>query len=338
MNMDLTLRTLLDIETDQIIWCDLLGNILFVNTSAALRLGKNENDLLNNSIWDIYPESYKFHHQILMNQAIKNCHLIKVKNKDHDAWLETTLFPICGVENKVESVVLITKEISSFVETEDRLKQVLLQLINAQEEERYRISRDLHDEIGQRMTSLVLQFRVIKDSIENGKQITIEEISNSLQDIETINKQIRQIFYQLYPPSLNRMALSKVLEAFCMTMGESNHFQVDFNCQVDLLDLKESQNLAIYRFYQEGFNNVIKHAVASAVWINIDYSDEQIYLSLEDNGVGFDQEKVEYGVGLHGITERFAVLNGKIKIESAPGKGTRLSGFLPVMTETEKVK
>jgi PAS domain S-box-containing protein len=334
--MEQSLRTLLDTETDQILWCDLFGNLLFVNASAAQRLGKKENELINNSIWDVYLESFKSHHQILMNQAIKNGHAIKVKNKYHDLWQETTFHPICGEDNKVGSVVIITREISLFVETEDRLKQILLQLINAQEDERYRISRDLHDEIGQRMTSLVLQLRVVKDSIENGKQITVDEISNSVRDLETINKQVRQIFYQLYPPSLNRMALSKVLEAFCKTMGESNNLQIDFNCQMDLLDLKESQNLAIYRFIQEGFNNVIKHSAASAVWINLDCSDGRVYISLEDNGIGFDQKQVKYGVGLHGIGERFDVLNGNLKIESAPGKGTRISGVLPVINEAEK--
>lgn len=336
--MDLSLHKLLDIETDQIIQCDLLGNVLFLNASAAKRIGKNKNDLLNSSIWDVYPESYRSHHQILMNQVIKNGHPLKVKNKDQDSWLETTFYPIYDFDNKIEFVAIIIKEISNVVETEDRLKQVLLQLINAQEDERYRISRDLHDEIGQRMTSLVLQLRVIKDSIENGKQITFNEIGDSVRDLETINKQVRQIFYQLYPPSLNRMALSKVLEAFCTTMGETSNLQVDFNCQVDLLELKESQSLAIYRFFQEGMNNVIKHAFASGVWINLDSSDGNINLSLEDNGNGFDQDLVKYGLGLNGIRERFTVLNGRFKIESAPGKGTRISGALPVLSETEKVK
>jgi len=334
--MDLSLQKLLDIETDQIIWCDLSGNVIFVNTSAARRFCKNENDIINNSIWNVYPESIKAHHQILWNQAIRNGHPLKVKNKLQESWFETTFSPISGGEGKAESVVLIAREISSVIEAEDRYKQVLLQLINAQEDERNRISRDLHDEIGQRMTSLVLQLRMVKDSIENGKQITVDEIRNSVRDLETINKQVRQIFYQLYPPSLNRMALSKVLAAFCTTMGEANNLQIDFNCQVELLDLKETQNLAIYRFFQEGLNNVIKHAVASAAWINLDCSDGYINLSLEDNGKGFDQDEVDYGVGLRGISERFSLLNGKIKIESDPGKGTRISGVLPIITETEK--
>jgi PAS domain S-box-containing protein len=336
--MDLSLQTLLDIETDQIACCDLSGKLLFVNTAAAYRFGKPPKELINNSIWDVYPESYKSHHQILMNQVIKNHKPIKVKNKDNNSWLETTLFPFRGMDNTVESVVFITREVSSFVETEDRLKQVLLQLVNAQEDERYRISRDLHDEIGQRMTSLILQLRAVKDSVETGKQITIDEINNSVRDLETINKQVRQVFYQLYPPSLNRMSLPKVLEAFCNTMGEANNLHVDFNCQENFPELSENQNLVIYRFYQEGLNNVIKHAVASSVWINLDCSDGGINLSLEDNGSGFDRKKVDYGVGLHGIDERFTVLNGNLKIETTPGKGTRLSAFIPLAKELTKQK
>jgi PAS domain S-box-containing protein len=333
-----SLQTLLDFETDQIAWIDLNCMLLFINSAATRRFGTNKKELVGCSIWDVYPESYKSHHQFLVNHVIKNCHSITAKNRDHTSWFETFFYPILGRNDKVESVVLITKEISSIIETEDRLKKALLQLINAQEDERYRISRNLHDEIGQRMTSLILQLRLVKDSIENGKQITYEEISNSFSDLEIISKQVRQIFYQLYPPSLNRVALNKVLEAFFTTMGETSKLQIDFNCQLELPELKESQNLAIYRFFQEGLNNVIKHATASALWVNLDYSDGNVYLSLEDNGCGFDQNQIERGVGLHGIEERFIVLNGKIKIESTPGKGTRISGVLPILAEMENIK
>jgi PAS domain S-box-containing protein len=335
--MDSTLRTLLDIETDQIMWCDLVGNLIFINASAAQKLKKSADELINTSIWNVYPESCKAHHQILMHQAIKNGRSVAVKNKIHNSWVETIISPIHGADDKVESVVFITRDISLFIETENRLKQVLMQLINAQEDERYRISRDLHDEIGQRMTSLILQLRAIKDSVETGKGISMDEINNSIRDIETINKQVRQVFYQLYPPSLNRLSLPKVLEAFCTSIGEANNLKIDFNCQDGLPELQEKQNLVIYRFFQEGLNNVIKHSASTAVWINLDYSAGNIYFSLEDNGRGFDKDRVKYGVGLNGINERLSSLNGRLKIESAPGKGTRLSGVLPVIMEVEKI-
>lgn len=335
--MDSTLRTLLDIETDQIACCDLVGNLVFLNASAANVFGKTIKELINTSIWNVYPESCKPHHQILMNQVIKNNQPVTVKNKIHDSWFETQLFPIHGADDKVDRVVFICRDISSFVGTEIRLKQVLMQLINAQEDERYRISRDLHDEIGQRMTFLILQLRAVKDSVETGKNITIDEISNTIRDLETINKQVRQVFYQLYPPSLNKMPLPKVLEAFCTSIGEANNLQVDFNCQEGLPELNEKQNLVVYRFFQEGLNNVIKHANSTAVWINLDCSDGRIYFSIEDNGSGFNQERVKYGVGLLGISERLSTLNGKLKIESAPGKGTRLSGVLPQIMDLEKI-
>ncbi|MHB8136535.1 MAG: PAS domain-containing protein [Anaerolineaceae bacterium] len=118
--MDLSLQKLLDIETDQIIWCDLSGKVIFVNTSAVRRFCKNENDIINNSIWNVYPESIKAHHQILWNQAIRNGHPLKVKNKLQESWFETTFSPISGGEGKAESVVLIAREISSVIEAEER--------------------------------------------------------------------------------------------------------------------------------------------------------------------------------------------------------------------------
>jgi signal transduction histidine kinase len=89
----------------------------------------------------------------------------------------------------------------------------------------------------------------------------------------------------------------------------------------------------IYRLIQEGLANAVKHASASSAWVNLDASEKEITVSLEDNGQGYDVKTARAGMGLDGIRERFEMLNGSFEIESSPGKGTHLWGSLPVPDE-----
>jgi len=120
-----------------------------------------------------------------------------------------------------------------------------------------------------------------------------------------------------------------VLEAFCSTFEETNNLHVDFSCQEEIPELPDIYDKAIYRFVQEGLANVAKHARASSAWINLDYTDGDLNISVEDNGQGFNMNSIIEGIGLHGIRERFLMLGGSMDIESSSGKGTRLSGTIP---------
>lgn len=320
---------LLDADADSIILVDLNGTVLFLNSSAAQRYGKSVDEIIGNCVWDVYASETKNHHKILVNQVIQTGHPITIRYKDKERWSQTIFFPIQGKDNQVGNIALFTSDVTAQISAEEQLKQVLMELINVQEDERHRISQDLHDDVGQKMTALVFELRAIKNSVENDQKVSLEEINAVIRNLELIIKHVRQIFYQLYPPSLTRTALPKVLAGFCSTFEQTNNIPIDFSCQDEIPELPDNYVVAIYRFVQEGLTNVSKHAKASAAWINLDYIDDDLSISVEDNGIGFDQKRVNEGIGLHGIRERFLMLGGSIEIESAPGKGTRLSGTIP---------
>jgi signal transduction histidine kinase len=213
------------------------------------------------------------------------------------------------------------------------LKNVALRLITIQEDERRRISQDLHDDIGQRMTGLILNLRSIKNSMPPDHKAIINQLDTSISDLEITTRQLRQIFYQLYPPSLNKMALTKVLSAFCTSFAETNRLRIDFSCKEEIPTVSNVYATAIYRFIQEGLTNSVKHANATAAWVNLDATENEISVSLEDNGTGFDVRSIEAGMGLTGIRERFYYLNGIFEIESSKDRGTRLFGSLPINHE-----
>jgi signal transduction histidine kinase len=320
---------LLDAEAYEVIFVDLEGNILFINDSASQRYHKSSKALIGICIWDLYPHTHLNYLKILLNQVAATGQPIKSNFTENGQWNQTTIYPIKGKGKRVDGIALCIHNVTHQMEKEEQFKRVVLELINAQEDERFRISRDLHDDTGQRMTALLLQLRSIKDIIENDRNVAKEEVNNAILNLETIVKHIRQIFYQLTPPSLNRVALPKVLDAFCSSVEEANGIHVDFSCQEEMPELLENQVTVIYRFVQEGLTNVIKHSGATSAWVNLDYTDGDLNISLEDNGNGFDIKNTVEGLGLRGIRQRFISLNGCFEIESAPGKGTRLNGTLP---------
>ena len=321
--------SILDAFGDHITLVDSKGLVLFSNKTASQKYTKSDNEIINTLVWELYADTNISHFQILFNQVVETGEPISVTHKIKDRWNRTLIYPIRGKENPVEEIAICSRDITLQVNAEEQLKRVLLELITAQENERQRISQDLHDDVGQRMTALVFELKSIKDALLAGQSVTADEMNTIIRNVETILKHIRQIFYQLHPPSLSKMALPRVLEAFCSSFEESHGLKVDFSNQEEFPELPNSYNIAIYRFIQEGLTNVFKHAQATAAWINLDYTEDDINVSLEDNGNGFDPKLIIEGIGLHGIRERFLILNGNIDIESSPGKGTRLSGTIP---------
>lgn len=325
---------LLDAEEDAIVLVDLHGTILFLNASTAQRYGRSSEELIGSDLWDIYPSAYKTHHRILLNQAAQTGHSITVRHKDNEQWFQTLIYPIQEDKHEIVRVAFYIRDITAQVHAEEKLKQVLLELITAQEDERHRISQDLHDDVGQKMTALVFELRAMKETVGKDQSLSLKEINSVIRNMELIIKNVRQIFYQLYPPSITRMDLSKVLAGFCSTFEETNNVHIDFSCQEGIPELPDNFVIALYRFVQEGLTNVAKHAKATAAWVNLDYIDGDLTISLEDNGVGFDLTQVREGIGLHGIRERFLMLGGSIEVESTSGKGTRLAGTIPFRNES----
>jgi two-component system sensor histidine kinase UhpB len=216
------------------------------------------------------------------------------------------------------------------MQAEKRLKQLTQRLITIQEAERKRISQDLHDDIGQSMTVLLLRLNEILNGASSENREIEAELLNVIQSVDLLMNHVRQLARQLYPPPLDSVPLPKALESLCSSFSQDAKLYVDFSSDKDLPPIPPLQATVLYRQVQEGLNNVVKYAKATSVWINLDYIDGEVGLSLEDNGQGFDLNAIENGMGLRSLEERFRLLNGRFEIESTPGEGTRLCSFLPL--------
>jgi PAS domain S-box-containing protein len=319
---------LLNFSPDGITLVTSEGTIVFANETTCRHYGKAMDALIGTSIWDCIPSDKVAHWRIILKQVIETGQPIAFVDQDNGIWNKLVFHPI-HLEPPVKMIALYALDITQQINAEERLKRLTLQLVTLQEDERRRISQDLHDDIGQSMTALILGLKAIDGAVTAGEKDIGQQIKDAIRSVEAIMKQVRQVFYQLHPPSLDVLPLAQALESFCHTFSQQTGLHVDFNSET-LPPIPDLQATALYRLVQEGLNNAAKHAHATAVWVNLDYSEGEVSLSVEDNGQGFNPKTIDRNMGLLGIRDRFLMLNGSFDIESAPGKGTRLFGSLPL--------
>jgi PAS domain S-box-containing protein len=211
-----------------------------------------------------------------------------------------------------------------------RLQSLSHRLVETQEAERRFIARELHDEVGQVLTGLNI-------ILEMAKRMPAETIRASLEEAQgrvyELVDQVRRLSLDLRPPMLDDLGLSSALrwhfERYTTQTGIVIHF--DHN-DVEFIARPEAA-LAVYRIIQEALTNVARHAHASEVWVSLHLVDDQVELTIVDQGDGFDPQiamAANTSIGLVGMTERVALLGGHITIHSHPGQGTRLQAVFPL--------
>ena len=200
-------------------------------------------------------------------------------------------------------------------------------VVEAQELERRRLARELHDQTGQELTSVLLGLKAVEEAR------TDEERAESLatvrkQVVETLHD-VRRLAVELRPKALDDFGLVAALERLRDTFADRTGMRVDLEANVGDR-LPNDIETALYRILQEALTNIVKHAEASAVSIVLARSGRSITAVIEDDGRGFTPEDDGDGLGLLGMGERLALLGGKLKIESSPGAGTTIVAEVPL--------
>lgn len=213
-----------------------------------------------------------------------------------------------------------------------RYRELAEELVWAQEEERRRISRDLHDDVGQGMVALALQLDQIQHMVEG--EAAQEKLADAGALIDSITERLRTLAYNLRPPELDTLGLHAALSSLCQKYeNRANLPEVYFVGEKLPRQVPDGVVLSFYRFLQEALTNVLKHAAASRVDVKLTYNGEVIRLHVADNGRGFDDNpdnlETISGLGLLGMQERFATLNGSLEIRSRQGQGTEIVASIP---------
>jgi signal transduction histidine kinase len=208
-------------------------------------------------------------------------------------------------------------------------------IVSAQEDERRMIARELHDEVGQALTAI----RVELSFAQRGAEMP-PAVAERLKDVRAITEgalhTIRDLSHLLHPSLLDDLGLTAALESLLAGFGRRHGLQVEVLHDHMEHRLAPELETAVYRVVQEALNNVAKHAQASACRVYLQGLPHTVLVTVEDDGSGFAADPVNgtttHGLGLIGIRERAAQLGGSMRVDSAPGRGTRLTVELPART------
>jgi two-component system, chemotaxis family, CheB/CheR fusion protein len=210
------------------------------------------------------------------------------------------------------------------------LRELAARLLTTQEEERRRVSRELHDDLNQKLAMLEV------DADRLGQQkLASPEIRRDVQSLRDrtaeVSNDIRRVAYQLHPSILDHLGLHVALRSYCAEFTEHDGVQVKFSGQEQDEPVPEDIALCLYRVTQESLRNVAKHAAAKAAAVTLEVADNRIHLSIKDNGAGFDTgAKHKGGIGLLSMKERVRLVDGEFVLKSKPGRGTRIDVWAPL--------
>ena len=211
-----------------------------------------------------------------------------------------------------------------------KLQLLAQQVISVQEEERRRLSRELHDEAGQALTALELSLSLLQGDLQ--EPTLRERLASAIDLTNQTHEQLRLMARNLRPPELDTMPLTSTLANFCSRFAARTGLSIDYWGN-DLPVFNQSINICLYRFLQESLTNVAKHAQATQIYVTWRYDNHTVKLSVDDNGVGFapaGRSTDTMGLGLVGMRERIESLGGQLEINSAPGEGSLLEAILTV--------
>lgn len=266
---------------------------------------------------------------------------LKRRRNDLERQLRTLEETIVRAEKLVSQmgVVLgyLTGDLSKIGEALESAKQhqlMGLKIIQAQEEERKRVAREIHDGPAQSMANVVLRSEIVEKMLKNERILEAQMELHELKEMVRMSlADVRRIIFDLRPMALDDLGLVPTLQKYIRTCEERIASSIDLVIFGAEPPLRSSVKAAIFRMVQECLNNIEKHAQAKAVQVKLEFLQESLSLVVKDDGVGFDLEKrMANGnsFGLLGMKERVQLLEGTVDLQSAPGEGTRVIFQIPL--------
>jgi two-component system NarL family sensor kinase len=212
----------------------------------------------------------------------------------------------------------------------ERESQHLRSMIMGEEQERTRIARELHDGLGTLLATVKLHFNAVENDVPIVKQSKLFEKADELLDDAC--SEVRKISYNMMPGILSEYGLEYATQDLCDSIAQAENLDVHFIPHGLEKGLDSPVEIAIYRIIQELLKNIWKHAQSSEVIVQLTAEDRQLNLIVEDNGIGFNVEKIlqQPGIGLESIQSRVALLQGQLQIDSHPGEGTTVTIDIPL--------
>lgn len=328
------IRAFRDSTPDLLLQLSAEGTVLNVNCSPKFKLFHDTAAILQRNITELLPTT-----QAQALCAAMECTLREQKPTRCE-WtlpLEQTEhhFEVRVAYLRADRVLVIVRDSTAHHEALEQLRELPRQLLNAQEEERRRLSRDLHDEIGQDLTAIVLMVNRAKTGATDPIHATLEETEAALQ---TLTRKVRHLAQDLRPTALDELGLAAALDTLLGRYTQQTSLSVEWRLPEAKQRFPPEIEIAAYRIVQEALTNVARHAQAHHVKVDVHRQGGRLLVQISDDGRGFDAAATLHdgANGILGMSERAILLGGTLAIRSRPGQGTRILAELPVNGQPER--
>ncbi len=329
------------------------GEIFDVNPYIIDFLGYTKSDFIGKKLWELNaakakPETEKAFRNILnkdyarfteldllsVDNSILFVEFISIKYSINNHYLIQ-----CHFWDITERKYLIDEINRAIKQRAEDMRSFANSVQLAQEEERRRISRELHDDICQRLTALKFHINIFEDAVHDKKKISLTRLGAVKKEINNLINEVRTISSNLRPSALDHFGLVTALKLLCSEFKKTNGLAVYFESNIETFNRYEPNiEIGLYRITQEALSNCIKHTNVKEVFVKIEEGNSRLDLSVKDNGAGFNtkeffnhSEKTAGHFGLINMHERTELMGGKFNIISQPGKGTIVSVIVPLI-------
>lgn len=342
------LAAVVNSSDDAIVTKDLNGVITSWNYGAQQMFGWTAEEAIGRPVTILIPEERideepNILDRIRRGEKVDHYETVRQRKDGSQLEISLTVSPIMDTAGRILGASKIARDITSrkVAEKARRDRDMMDRLVEAQEKERNRIARDLHDNLGQKMTGLRLKIDSMLSRC-GGHPEAVREFDDLRDRLEEIDRDITFLSWELRPTELESVGLSDALGSFSHEWSRQHGIDVEFHSELgtengDAARFSSRIETNIYRVTQEALNNVLKHSSATSVSILLHFRGGNLVLVVEDNGVGFEPKAYDgraegdyHGFGLQSMRERLELMKGTVEIESQLGNGTTVIARAPV--------
>ena len=218
----------------------------------------------------------------------------------------------------------VNVDITELKQAKTELVELTERLIQTQESERQRLARELHDDIGQRLSLLIISLDRIRQDLPLDLRSPREELASSLEDASQLATDVHGLSHQLHSSKLKHLGLNAALRELCSQVSRQHAVEVNLRAETFSGIVSEERTLCLYRVAQEALNNAVKHSGSRRIEVELVPTESMLRLTVKDHGIGFDANRCPAGVGLASMRERIRMAAGRLHISSKPGEGTEI--------------
>jgi PAS domain S-box-containing protein len=335
-------RSMIERISDAFITIDKNWVYTYVNNRAAELSGHTAEYLVGKNVWEVFPEGIgqPFYNELHKAMKTQQPAHVELYYPPTNKWYEDYIYPTPDsvsvyyheITQKKNNELALKQSEEKYRQLNEELRTLSAHLQSVREQERMKMAREIHDQLGQQLTVMKMDAAWLDKKL-TAKDPAIKEKIESLKEIldETV-KMVRKIASELRPGLLDDLGLLAAIEWHVEDFGKRSGIAVESISSKPEPRLPDNSKIGLYRIVQESLTNVARYARARKVIVRTEYHNKDLILTIQDDGVGFDQAAVTANktLGLLGMRERTNMMGGRFEIISSPGKGTMVVVRVPV--------